>query len=101
MRTAAGGRNWEGFGADPYLSGEASYETIIGVQSVGVQGSAKHFINNDQEHFRESSSSNVDDRYVNMIPGGVKTHHGLIYSAQHEIYLAPVRASSRSASRSY
>ncbi|KAL1729777.1 glycoside hydrolase family 3 protein [Schizophyllum commune] len=63
MRTAAGGRNWEGFGADPYLSGEASYETIIGVQSVGVQGSAKHFINNDQEHFRESSSSNVDDRY--------------------------------------
>ena len=38
MRTAAGGRNWEGFGADPYLSGEASYETIIGVQSVGVQG---------------------------------------------------------------
>ena len=67
MRTAAGGRNWEGFGADPYLSGEASYETIVGVQSVGVQGSAKHFINNDQEHFRESSSSNVDDRYVNII----------------------------------
>ena len=66
MRTAAGGRNWEGFGADPYLSGEASYETIVGVQSVGVQGSAKHFINNDQEHFRESSSSNVDDRYVDI-----------------------------------
>ena len=66
MRTAAGGRNWEGFGADPYLSGEASYETIVGVQSVGVQGSAKHFINNDQEHFRESSSSNVDDRCVDM-----------------------------------
>ncbi|TRM61488.1 glycoside hydrolase family 3 protein [Schizophyllum amplum] len=71
MRTAAAGRNWEGFGADPYLSGEASYETITGVQSVGVQASAKHFINNEQEHFRENSNSKVDDR------------------TQHEIYLAP------------
>jgi len=25
--------------------------------------SAKHFINNEQEHFRELGSSNVDDRY--------------------------------------
>lgn len=52
------------FGADPYLNGEAAYETIIGIQSQGVQTSAKHFINNEQEHFRESSSSNVDDRQV-------------------------------------
>lgn len=31
-RVAEGGRNWEGFGADPYLSGEAAYETILGMQ---------------------------------------------------------------------
>ena len=31
-RQAMGGRNWEGFGADPFLSGEASYETILGLQ---------------------------------------------------------------------
>ncbi|KAG8906110.1 hypothetical protein FRB99_007571 [Tulasnella sp. 403] len=27
-QTAAAGRNWEGFGADPYLSGEAAFQTI-------------------------------------------------------------------------
>lgn len=31
-RVAQGGRNWEGFGADPFLSGEAAYETILGMQ---------------------------------------------------------------------
>lgn len=44
-RVAQGGRNWEGFGAEPFLSGEAAYETILGIQSVGVQACAKHFIN--------------------------------------------------------
>jgi beta-glucosidase-like glycosyl hydrolase len=44
-RIAQGGRNWEGFGADPFLSGEAAYETILGLQSGGVQATAKHYIN--------------------------------------------------------
>ncbi len=35
-RVAAGGRNWEGFGADPYLTGEAAVQSIRGVQSQGV-----------------------------------------------------------------
>ncbi|KZS95892.1 glycoside hydrolase family 3 protein [Sistotremastrum niveocremeum HHB9708] len=70
-RAPAAGRNWEGFGADPYLSGEGAYQTVQGVQSVGVQACAKHYINNEQEHYRDSSSSNVDDR------------------TQHELYLAP------------
>jgi hypothetical protein len=54
----------------------------MGLQSQGVQGrgcrisdylpvelitdsllaAAKHYINNEQEHFRETSSSNLDDR---------------------------------------
>ncbi|CAL1696581.1 unnamed protein product [Somion occarium] len=62
MRAPAAGRNWEGGGGDPYLSGEIAFETITGIQSVGVQACAKHYINNEQEHFRETSSSNVDDR---------------------------------------
>jgi beta-glucosidase len=70
-RVPAAGRNWEGFGADPYLSGEGAYETIMGIQSAGVQATAKHYINNEQEHFRDSSSSNVDDR------------------TQHELYALP------------
>ncbi|KDN36528.1 hypothetical protein RSAG8_10775, partial [Rhizoctonia solani AG-8 WAC10335] len=61
-RVAAGGRNWESFGADPYLSGEAAYETILGIQSTGVQACAKHYINNEQENKRDASSSDVDDR---------------------------------------
>ena len=44
-RIAQGGRNWEGFGADPFLTGEAAYETILGLQQGGVQACAKHFIN--------------------------------------------------------
>lgn len=90
-RIAQGGRNWEGFGADPFLSGEAAYETILGLQAGGVQACAKHYIDkyvhtldvrdflltlrnlrcSEQEHFRMQSSSNVDDR------------------TQHEIYFHP------------
>lgn len=44
-RIAQGGRNWEGFGADPFLSGEAAYQTILGMQAGGVQACAKHYIN--------------------------------------------------------
>jgi len=51
-RIAQGGRNWEGFGADPFLVGVSAYETILGMQFAGVQLYAKHFINNKQEHDR-------------------------------------------------
>ncbi|KAL4062620.1 glycoside hydrolase family 3 protein [Scleroderma yunnanense] len=61
-RVAQGGRNWEGFGADPYLTGEAAYETILGLQQSGVQATAKHYLNNEQEWKRTQESSNVDDR---------------------------------------
>ncbi|KAK2465560.1 hypothetical protein APHAL10511_002452 [Amanita phalloides] len=70
-RVAQGGRNWEGFGADPFLAGEAAYETILGMQQAGIQACAKHLINNEQEHNRTTESSNVDDR------------------TQHEIYAHP------------
>jgi beta-glucosidase len=36
-----GGRNWEGFAADPYLSGVGMEETIQGMQDLGVQACAK------------------------------------------------------------
>lgn len=31
----AGGRNWEGFGSDPYLQGKASAATVEGIQEQG------------------------------------------------------------------
>lgn len=70
-RAPAGGRNWEGFGTDPYLQGVAAAETIRGIQDQGVIATAKHFLLNEQEHFRqvhewggsqEAISSNVDER---------------------------------------
>ncbi|KAM5539629.1 hypothetical protein V8D89_006738 [Ganoderma adspersum] len=70
-RVPQAGRNWEGFGADPYLAGEAAYETVLGWQEGGAQACAKHFINNEQEHLREHESSHVDDR------------------TEHEIYVHP------------
>lgn len=40
-RIAEGGRNWEGFSADPYHSGVLVYESVLGVQSTGVATSVK------------------------------------------------------------
>ncbi|EHY57368.1 hypothetical protein HRR83_002853 [Exophiala dermatitidis] len=74
-RNPAGGRVWEGFGSDPVLQGVAAYETIQGIQSQGVMATAKHWVGNEQEHFRrplewglpESLSSNIDDRTLHEI----------------------------------
>lgn len=66
-KNPTGGRNWEGFGADPYLQGIAMAETIEGMQSVGVQANAKHYILNEQELNRETMSSNVDDRTIHEL----------------------------------
>ncbi|KAI1163794.1 glycoside hydrolase family 3 protein [Nemania serpens] len=66
-KNAAGGRNWEGFGSDPYLQGIAMAETIQGMQGAGIQATAKHFILNEQELNREIMSSTVDDRTMHEL----------------------------------
>ncbi|KAJ4356174.1 uncharacterized protein N0V89_004204 [Didymosphaeria variabile] len=74
-RMPAGGRNWEGFGSDPVLQGIAAAQTIKGIQDAGVIATAKHFILNEQEHFRQAwewglpnaISSNIDDRTLHEI----------------------------------
>ncbi|KAH8814936.1 putative beta-glucosidase A [Xylogone sp. PMI_703] len=66
-RVPEGGRNWEGFSVDPVLTGVAMAETIKGIQDSGVIATAKHYIGNEQEHYREAGpapfaySSNIDD----------------------------------------
>lgn len=47
-RAPEGGRNWEGFSPDPWLTGIAMEETIRGIQSAGVIATAKHYILNEQ-----------------------------------------------------
>ncbi|KAI1358193.1 glycoside hydrolase superfamily [Xylaria arbuscula] len=66
-KNANGGRNWEGFGADPYLQGIAMAETIEGMQGAGIQATAKHYILNEQELNRETMSSTVDDRTMHEL----------------------------------
>lgn len=72
-RTPLGGRNWEGFSVDPYLSGQLNAETIIGHQDAGVIANIKHFIANEQETYRrpyfgvESVSANIDDKTLHEL----------------------------------
>ncbi|PGH10536.1 hypothetical protein AJ80_07479 [Polytolypa hystricis UAMH7299] len=73
----AGGRNWEGFGSDPVLQGIAAAETIRGIQENGVIATAKHYVLNEQEHFRKcfewelpndnAMSTNIDDRTLREV----------------------------------
>lgn len=97
-RHSKGGRNWEGFSPDPVLSGIAVAETVKGMQDAGVIACTKHYILNEQEHFRspgtfedqgrvDAISSNIDDKTL------------------HELYLWPfadaVRAGTGSIMCSY
>lgn len=79
-RAPAAGRNWEMAGGDPYLAAEVAGETIVGIQSQGVIGCAKHFIGNEQEHFRNYYSSEIDDRTVHevyQLPFARSVHAGV------------------------
>ncbi|CZR58345.1 probable beta-glucosidase-related glycosidases [Phialocephala subalpina] len=66
-RLARAGRNWEGPGPDPYITGVQMEEVVKGMQDAGVIACSKHFLFNEQEYRRlpnelgESISSNVDD----------------------------------------
>lgn len=40
-RVTLSGRNWEGFSADPYLSGSLAADTITAAQAQGVMASTK------------------------------------------------------------
>jgi len=40
-RVVEGGRNWEGFATDPYLCGSLAFETVLGIQEMGVITSTK------------------------------------------------------------
>lgn len=47
-RNPSGGRNWEGFSPDPWLTGVAMSESVKGLQGMGVIATAKHFVGNEQ-----------------------------------------------------
>ncbi|EHK40687.1 glycoside hydrolase family 3 protein [Trichoderma atroviride IMI 206040] len=102
-RIVRGGRNWEGFSVDPWLSGQLVAQTVSGIQGQGVITSTKvsilratlsilipnvlqHYIGNEQETNRNpegnisSVSSNIDDKTI------------------HEVYLWPFQDAVRAGS---
>ncbi len=77
QRSPLGGRNFECFSEDPYLSARLAVAYITGLQREGVGASIKHYVCNDEEFERFSISSEVRER------------------ALREIYLLPFRAAVR------
>jgi len=79
QRSPLGGRNFECFSEDPYLSARLAVAYITGLQQEGVGASIKHYVCNDEEFERFSISSEVRER------------------ALREIYLLPFQAAVREA----
>jgi len=79
QRYPLGGRNFEMFSEDPYLTSRLAEAYVRGVQERGVAATVKHFLLNDTELQRTVKSSNADDRTI------------------HEVYGAPFAAVAREA----
>jgi beta-glucosidase len=61
------GRNFEGYGEDPYLAGKMAEVYIKGVQSEGVIPSVKHFAANNEEFERHRIDAYVSERALHEI----------------------------------
>jgi beta-glucosidase len=77
-RVPQGGRNFEYFGEDPFLTGTMGVAEIRAMQKHGVIAMAKHFIANDHETNRTTENAIVADRVL------------------HELYLLPFEMAVRS-----
>lgn len=70
-RSPLGGRNFEYYSEDPYLTAEIASAFVKGVQSTGVGATIKHFALNEQEYQRRWINTIADERTM------------------HELYLRP------------
>lgn len=66
-RFPLGGRNFESFGEDPFLSSQMAVNYIKGVQSENVIATVKHYACNDQEWQRNNYDVISDERTLREI----------------------------------
>jgi beta-glucosidase len=66
-RVPVGGRDFEYFSEDPYLTGQLAAPFVAGVQSQRVAAQVKHFALNNQENARDTASSNAGQRAIHEI----------------------------------
>jgi beta-glucosidase len=66
-RIPQNGRTFEGYGEDPYLTGQMSLNNIRGIQSQGVMANVKHYVANNQETDRLTVDEQVDERTLREI----------------------------------
>ena len=61
------GRNFEYYSEDPVLAGEMATAFVRGAQDNGVAACPKHFLANNQEYRRRSTSAQVDERALHEL----------------------------------
>jgi beta-glucosidase len=66
-RSPLGGRSFECYSEDPFLSGKIAASYIRGVQSRGVATTVKHFAGNDAEFERFIINSVIDERTLREV----------------------------------
>ena len=67
QRTPVGGRNFECYSEDPYLTGKLGTAFVNGLQSKGIGACPKHFVGNDTEYERFTISSEIDERTLRAV----------------------------------
>ncbi|MCF6223310.1 MAG: glycoside hydrolase family 3 C-terminal domain-containing protein [Flavobacteriaceae bacterium] len=67
VRIPEGGRNFEYYSEDPYLSSRFAVSFVNGVQKVGIMACVKHFAANNQDDFRFTINEIIDERTLHEI----------------------------------
>jgi beta-glucosidase len=67
VRVPQAGRNFETLGEDPLLAGRMVAEEVRGIESEGLVATVKHYVANNYERDRTSTSADVDGRTLSEI----------------------------------
>lgn len=67
QRTPYGGRHFEAFSEDPFLTGTLAAEFVAGIQSWGVGATVKHYVANDSETERFTVDVRVSERALREV----------------------------------